>query len=187
MPDKPAPKTVFVTDFAERTGMAIEEVRERVRALFDGGIGPRGHAPLTYSDVAAYLIGILASPSHKDAPAVVERFSAFFIKDADFHPELFPPFLPRLPQTPLRPFLAGIIRAFNEGGGVGLVQLSADWPPHDAYRISMITTAGKPYAAAFQPEVTAVRRMQKPDLITRTVTLPGHVVEAVAYLATTDH
>jgi hypothetical protein len=185
MPDT-SPKTRFVKEYAARSGMAEHHVRERIRAVRDAGIGARQLAPLGYTDVASYLIAILASPTNRDAGAIVERFSSFFLKAADFHPELFPATLPPLPQTPLRQFLAGIIRAFNEAGGISLISLSADWPPHDAFRICVISTEGMPYTATFAPEVVALRRMHQPDLHCHTVTLPGGVVEAVAYLATPD-
>lgn len=185
MPDT-SPKTRFVKEYAERSGMPEHHVRERIRAVRDFGIGARQLGPLGYTDVAAYLIALLASPTNRDAGKIVERFSGFFLKAADFHPELFPASLPPLPQTPLRQFLAGIIRAFNEAGGISLVSLSADWPPHDAYRIRIMSTEGIPYTATFLPEVVAARRLQQPDLHCHTVTLPGGVVEAVAYLATPD-
>ena len=97
-----------------------------------------------------------------------------------------PPYLRAPDGTTLLRYLARIIKAYAEDKSVPLIEIAADQPPNDAFRILLMLSDGKRYPVEFAPELAIVRHMRVPTGRKVTVTLLAHVIEAVSDLASPD-
>lgn len=67
----------FVTRYAALTASDEAAVRHRVQTFIRGGVGPERRDPLYDSDMATWLLGLLASDTHIEAIEVAEQFAKF--------------------------------------------------------------------------------------------------------------
>ena len=105
------------------------------------GPGPRGHAPLSNSVMAAYLIAFIAAASHLKSVEVAERYGRFRCV------AIGAPFRSGRPQSaassPTRgelafTILAATLRSMASDVPPYIIKIEATSPPHDQFVMTML-------------------------------------------------
>jgi hypothetical protein len=188
-----APKTELIDEFTALTEGQLPEVRERVRHLFHGGVGPRGFGPITHADFAAYVVGMLCSPTHIDAAALTKKFGRLTgvnipaIAGIQALEQLLPP---RSLAGSLLTILADLIHGMANNKPYRIEYLEATLPPYDRFTIRVQPDDGGAIDLNFGPiRLPKLSKPTKPPEswpIKTTRLLCGEVIERLLSLTTAD-
>ena len=184
-------KTKFIATLARLTDTPLPYVRQRVRVLFDDGIGPRRNEPLTFGAISDYLIGFLSSPLHLEAPEITRKFRGFQLVETNHeHNARAALKLLRLGrEPPLHAVLAAIIEARARESVLHVLDLTAAWPPHEQFSMGLLLGGGSPSVTlTFAAQVLVLNHLVPSTSwpLCHQVTMKGHVVDAIALLGTPD-
>jgi hypothetical protein len=183
----------FVTRYSRLTASDEAAVRHRIQTYVRGNVGPERREPLYDSDLATWLLGLLASDTHIEAIEIAERFAKFpcigagvksETKDAqaafnELFPHLCGPcrFAPRWRRSsaawPNNDFHVGTI--------------TVDQRPHDQVRIHLLLRGDMQSATlTFGPRRNRFTATPGARPNKRSIELDGAVIDDLAELATPD-
>ena len=188
-----APKTSFIDEFATLTKSQLPEVRERVRHLFHGGVGPRGFGPITPADLAAYVVGILCFPTYIDAAALTKQFGQMTgvnIPTGGDIRALKQQLPPRSLAGPLLTILGDLFRGMVSNKPYRIESIKVTLPPYDEITICVRPRDGATIDLNFGP----IKPPPKPKTAKTAETWPikttrllyGEVIEQLLGLTTAD-
>jgi hypothetical protein len=198
-----APKTELVAELARWTKTPESEVRQRIRSMFDKGIGPLRMEPLYDSVLADFLIGYM-SLTHIDGADIAQHYGQLNPPGSGLsaigNPEHAPfekfkrsvedleKLLPPLPSSSLRTVLARILRLIAEDAPLTVFRLQADLPPYEQFRISLQPSGGVPVDLTYGP-LAIVRKLKGNEEgwpMGTTRTMQGHVLSRLVHLSIPD-
>lgn len=184
-------KTQFVSALAQLTDTPVPYVRQRVRSLFDAGIGPRRNEPLTFSAMADYIIGFLSSPSHLEAAEITRKFTAFKLVRVNEgrRAEAVLDLMQLDPNSLLNVVLAAVIKARSEQSTLHVENLVASWPPHDEFVIQLPHGGGLLSTTLTYADRLPVQRKLRPTTswpLRHRLSMEGHVIDALAHLGASN-